>query len=131
MFVEGSKEIVCNSMHARIPNLIVKRSAWLNLCIDIQSFVNECFGAATPAPGGTHFKCLEQIQIEGHMKLRKVFSSRSQIPCDDPAQANLVSNSGNIQELAEVEFLPKGLDFNQSVNSSNQLISYDVVQAYI
>lgn len=44
MFVEGSKDIVCNSMHARIPNGIVKRNMWLNLCIDIQSFVNECFG---------------------------------------------------------------------------------------
>lgn len=118
-------------MHARIPNLLIKRNTWLNLCIDIQSFVNECFGVTTPAPGGTHFKCLEQIQIEGNLKLRKVFTSRSQIPCEDPAQANLISNSGNINELAEVEFLPKGLDFNPSVNSSNQLINYEVVQAHI
>jgi len=35
MFVEGSKEIVTNSMHARIPNSVIKRNMWLNLCIDI------------------------------------------------------------------------------------------------
>jgi len=130
MFVEGSKEIVQNSMHARIPNLIIKRNTWLNLCIDIQSFVNECFGGNS-TPGNTFYKCLEQIQIEGHMKLRKVFTSRSQIPCEDPLQANLISSSGNINELAEVEFLPKGFDFSLAVNSFNQLINYDIVNTYI
>ena len=31
-------------MHARIPNSSIKRNQWLNLGIDMQSFVNECFG---------------------------------------------------------------------------------------
>jgi hypothetical protein len=43
MFTEGAKEIVTNSMHARIPNNIIKKNQWLNLCIDVQSFVNDCF----------------------------------------------------------------------------------------
>ncbi len=43
MFTEGAKEIVINSMHARIPNSLIRRNQWLNLCIDIQSFTNECF----------------------------------------------------------------------------------------
>ncbi len=35
------------------------------------------------------------------------------------------------QELPEVEFLPKNLDFNPSVTSFNQLINYEAVQSYI
>jgi hypothetical protein len=85
MFTEGTKEIVCNSMHARIPNGIIRRNIWLNFCIDIQSFVNECFqtkqqpstGLNGLLPTANIYKFLEQIQIEGIFKIRKVFTSRS------------------------------------------------------
>ena len=43
MFTDGAKEVVCNQMHARIPNSAIKRNTWLNLCVDMQSFTNECF----------------------------------------------------------------------------------------
>ena len=46
MFSDGAKEIVSNAMHARIPNAHIKRDQWINLCIDIQSFVKECFSKA-------------------------------------------------------------------------------------
>ena len=43
------------------------------------------------------FKSLEQIQLEGAFKLRKVFSSRSQIPEFDPIPVPLQDylNSAN------------------------------------
>ena len=44
MFNEGAKDIIVNQMHARIPNSVIRRNQWLNLCIDMQSFMNECFG---------------------------------------------------------------------------------------
>ena len=47
MFTEGAKDIVTNQMHARVPNSSVKRNQWLNLCIDMQSFMNEIFGKAS------------------------------------------------------------------------------------
>jgi len=75
MFSPGAKEVVCNQMHARVPNQLFRRNQWVNLCIDVASFVNECFTQkGTP---GQNFKCIEQIQLEGSMKLRKVFTSRS------------------------------------------------------
>lgn len=52
MFTEGGKEMVVNAMHARIPNSIIKRNQWLNLCIDMQSFVNECFAKQSTAASG-------------------------------------------------------------------------------
>ncbi len=51
--VEGAKDIVVNQMHARIPNSSVRRNQWLNLCIDMQSFMNECFGKQAHTPTGS------------------------------------------------------------------------------
>ena len=48
MFVDGAKDIIVNQMHARIPNGSIKRNQWLNLCIDMQSFLNECFAKQQP-----------------------------------------------------------------------------------
>jgi hypothetical protein len=78
MFSDGAKDIVVNQMHARVPNSSIKRNQWLNLCIDVQSFMNEIFGkaasgasasvsAASNNPGEMTqttqhiYKCLEQI----------------------------------------------------------------------
>lgn len=43
MLCDGTKSITTNQMHARIPNTLVKRDCWTNLCIDVNSFVKECF----------------------------------------------------------------------------------------
>ena len=138
MFTEGAKDIVANQMHARIPNSSIKRNQWLNLGIDMQSFMNECFGKqlgtsvsgqgasqnhslgfspgdASPQLPQNVFKCLEQIQLEGRMKVRKVFSTRSQIPCEQPCDADLQLYDA----VPEVESLPRNIDFNPSVNSVN------------
>jgi len=122
MFCDGAKEIVSNQMHARVPNTFIKRDQWVNLCIDLGSFAEECFSSPSKKPGGTQgslrnrsrgdsegprkqgqqkvenaanayniqssipqrngFKCLEQLQIEGQFKLKKIFSVRNQIPID-------------------------------------------------
>ena len=47
MLCDGTKSIVTNQMHARIPNIQVRRDCWTNLCLDINSFIKECF------PGGS------------------------------------------------------------------------------
>ena len=43
MFCDGTKNIVNNQMHARIPNGMVVRERWVNVCIDVNSFVQSCF----------------------------------------------------------------------------------------
>ena len=43
MLTDGTKSMVTNQMHARIPNACVVRDRWTNLCIDINSFIKECF----------------------------------------------------------------------------------------
>mgnify|MGYP001594146034 FL=1 len=64
MFIEGAKEIIHNQMHTRIPNGSIKRNQWLNLCIDMQSFANECCSYQNKGNNGgqsntNNFKCLE------------------------------------------------------------------------
>ena len=43
MFCDGTKSIVTNQMHARIPNTMIVRDRWINLCIDVNSFIKDCF----------------------------------------------------------------------------------------
>jgi len=51
MFCDGTKSIVTNQMHARIPNGMVARDRWVNLCIDVNSFIRECFTRSSGAYG--------------------------------------------------------------------------------
>jgi hypothetical protein len=124
MFSEGTKEIVINSMHARIPTNLVRRNTWVNLCIDVQSFANECF---QPKPQANQalpniYRCLEQVQIEGHLRVRKIFTCRAQIPCEF---GDFITSE--MTEVAEVEPLPKNLDFISSIQSINQVVNIERV----
>ena len=57
MICDGTKSIVSNQMHVRIPNGQIRRDCWTNLCLDVNSFIRECFATGTSrvnaAPYGT------------------------------------------------------------------------------
>lgn len=38
-------------MHVRIPNAHIKRDQWINLCIDLQSIVKDCFSSKSVDTG--------------------------------------------------------------------------------
>jgi hypothetical protein len=46
----------------------MKRAQWLNLCIDLWSFIN-CFKGQT-------YRSLEQIYLSGGHKIRKIFTTK-------------------------------------------------------
>lgn len=69
IFTQG-KQIIRNTMHARIPNAGINRNIWTDLCIDIASVFTLCF----PKLG---FRSLESIFISGTLKLRKIISLAS------------------------------------------------------
>ena len=82
-----------------------------------------------------NFKSLEQIQLEGVFKLRKILSSRSQIPEFDPLPVPLQDNL-NVSNDAfgdntqvQTEALPAKIDFNQDVNYANQVLSYNSIKS--
>jgi hypothetical protein len=60
-----SKQIIRNTMHARIPNSFLNRNIWTDLCIDVSSVFSMCF------PGHT-FRDIDTLTISGSLKLRKI-----------------------------------------------------------
>jgi len=72
----GSKGIVINPLHARVPISCFKRDAWLNLSIDVFAFAHYCFK-------GVNIKSIDLIQLTSTCKLRKIFSMRSPLLDDD------------------------------------------------
>ena len=43
LFTDGVKSIAQNQMNAKISTSMVVRDRWINLCIDVNSFIKECF----------------------------------------------------------------------------------------
>ena len=64
-------------MHARIPSGMILEGVWLNLQIDVLSFVDSCFDA-------TNFRSIDAISISGPALVRRVFTSKSQVPDSFP-----------------------------------------------
>ncbi|KAI9094901.1 hypothetical protein DFS34DRAFT_627616 [Phlyctochytrium arcticum] len=78
-----------------LPNLI--RSKWLNLCIDIPSFL--------PEP----YRCLHSIRIGGTCRIRRIFTTRQTISDFD----NEGCGAG----------VPSAMEFGSGIESVNQVIS--------
>ena len=64
-------------MHARIPSAMILEGVWLNLQFDVQSFVETCFDA-------TNFRSIDAISISGPALVRRVFTSKNQVPDSFP-----------------------------------------------
>ena len=64
-------------MHARIPSAMILEGVWLNLQIDIPSFVENTFEK-------TGFRSIDAINIQGPALVRKVCTCKSQVPDSFP-----------------------------------------------
>jgi len=74
-------------------------------------------------------KHIEQIQLEGNFKLKKVFSTRNQIHVDasDDELRDMVQPDKNLK----TEPINPKLDFNQEVQHVNQVLNFERIQTYI
>lgn len=43
MINDGRRDIIKNQTHCRMPSSFIKKDVWVNLCIDLNSIVEECF----------------------------------------------------------------------------------------
>ena len=107
IFSSASKEFALTPLHARIPNSSFLRNSWVNLSIDIVSFVNYCF------PGNT-FRSLENILINSFCKIRKVYTMRAPL-WETDLQTGDISTQG--------EQIPKNIDYPPGVQFFNQIIT--------
>src|SRR5688572_27137339 len=102
MFSTSSKDIVINPLHCRIPLLNIPVGVWVNLSIDVLSFVADCFKSQT-------FRSIDFISITANCKIKRVFSMRSALmEWDKP---NINNNNSNLEDfpLEYAEVLPKNL----------------------
>ena len=118
IFHSGAKEIVTNPLHARIPLDCFRRGEWVNLSIDVLSFVHECFK-------GYSFRSIDSIYLTSHCKLRRIFSMKSPILETD------VEDDIEYLELSGYERPPRAQDFPPGVFYKNQLVFLARVQMLI
>jgi len=59
MLSTSFKDLSSTPLHAKLPLAILKRDMWLNLCLDLRSFINEMFPNQT-------YKSLEDFTISGN-----------------------------------------------------------------
>ncbi|CAD5118978.1 DgyrCDS7641 [Dimorphilus gyrociliatus] len=102
-FTTNAKDMKRETFHARIPLGIVKRKTWLNLCVDVISFMklwNE-----------ENFNAIENLSISANCKLRRIFV--------------LKPNTTNTESSASSDIrIPKHFEYSHSLNHETQLIDY-------
>ncbi|CAG5120808.1 unnamed protein product, partial [Candidula unifasciata] len=91
----AQKETQVTPLHAKFPLTIVRRAVWLNLVIDMVSFIGETWTNQT-------FRCIDHISVSANCKLRRVFTMKSQPPDttdDDELFGYCSSNSGDLDSI--------------------------------
>ena len=126
VFCDSVKEVTSSYNQVRVPNIYFVTNKWLNLCINIQSFAQELRVSSektNSAPKGQPmFKTLESLTVGGEfLKLKRIFTSRSQIPPQDVLE--ILSSPNSVDEMydngAKVENLPKNMDYLSTVQKVN------------
>ena len=95
------REISVTAFHVKIPLSILKRGTWLNLCLDLLSFVADSFKGQT-------YRALESIVVCANCRLRRVFSMKNQ-PRDDSGIHDLIDNGDEENVMGGI---PKSLQFS-------------------
>jgi hypothetical protein len=118
MFSTSSKDIVINTLHCRIPiNVNIPIGVWVNLSIDVLSFVSDCFKFQT-------FRSIDYISITANCKIRRIFSMRNSL-----MECNKSNNEDFPLEYGEI--LPKNLALPADTFQENINYSIDKVKQYL
>ena len=104
-----SKEFIINQMHCRIPIINIPTNIWINLSIDILSFVSECFK-------GQSFRAIDSICLSADCKLRRICGMRQ-----------LYTLSAEEYSQGDDSILPKGFIFPNDI----KYINFDLDMNYI
>lgn len=80
MFHTGAKGIKVQHHHARIPIDEFKTEQWVNISINVLSFVKHCYQSKS---NSFNFRSLDSIMLKGHMLVRKIFTMRDSLQDSD------------------------------------------------
>ena len=104
-----SKEFIINQMHCRIPIINIPTNIWINLSIDMLSFVSECFK-------GQSFRAIDSICLSADCKIRRICGMRQ-----------LYTLSADEYSQGDDSILPKGFIFPNDI----KYINFDLDMNYI
>jgi len=114
-----------NSHHVRIPLQPLPMNIWVNVSLDILSFISECFGNIT-------FRSIEMISISSCCKVRRIFSMRSGLPEKSiPVSSfnyhdeKLDSNNYYSEELSKNLVLPTFIKY-ENININYDIVKYQI-----
>ncbi|KAJ8301141.1 hypothetical protein KUTeg_020128 [Tegillarca granosa] len=113
LFSSSQKETQVTPLHAKIPLAVLRRSTWVNFCVDLVSMVGETWRSQT-------FKCIESICVSANCKLRKIFTMKIQPPDTAGDEELYGCPSGNAAELDQI---PKQCQFASDVHHITQFAS--------
>lgn len=102
-----SKEFIMNQLHCRIPIINIPTGIWINFCIDILSFVSECFK-------GQSFRAIDSICLSADCKVRRICGMRQLY----------TKSAEEYLNLGEETLLPKGFILPGDVQCVN--INFDM-----
>lgn len=121
MFSTSSKEIIINPLHCRVPLLYLPMNKWINVSIDVLSFVSECFKTQT-------FRSIDFISLSGSCKVRKVFTMRNSLP--DGNSNNFIFNGRNDDYVYDInDLIPKSMNFSNEVVYENINVNHEKAQS--
>lgn len=120
----SAREISITPLHAKLNISLVKRDTWLNLCIDLSSFISDVFLKQT-------FKCLDLIVIAGNCKVRKIFTMRNQPPDTTGLDFDAMDSYDAKQPYFQLENVPPNVQFSSSVMYMTQVINVNKIRSEI
>ena len=113
LFSACSKEFVINNYHCRLPLINFPTNTWVNLSIDIISFVNSCFSSE-------NFRAIDFICLSADCKIRKICAMRK----------NFTDSLNDYFENDESS-IPKNFLLPSNINFTNLNIDMNYIQSNI
>ncbi|KAL4474723.1 hypothetical protein ABPG72_002316 [Tetrahymena utriculariae] len=116
--VSALNKIETKYFHVKVPNYIIRRGEWLNLSIDVNSFME--------AWKGTTFRSIDSITIGSTCRIRRIFSMKNplfEFSSEDNAEEQMYLQS-SLYNQQKPEDIPKNFAFPPGFQYSNQLVNY-------
>ncbi|EGR33031.1 hypothetical protein IMG5_063170 [Ichthyophthirius multifiliis] len=115
--VSALNKIEKKFFHVKVPNDIIKHGTWMNLSIDVNSFMEVWKGQT--------FRSIDSVIIGSHCKLRRIFTMRSPL-FEYGEEENQLSQQYYCSQL--LEDVPKNINFPPGIQYINQIINYQKIE---
>ncbi|CAI2384210.1 unnamed protein product [Moneuplotes crassus] len=111
IFHKGTKGIKIEHHHSRIPINCFTVGKWMNLSINIKSFINHCYNTKKSS---FNYKSLDSISIKGNLMIKKMFTMNN----------SLLDTEGYADpESFKVDEIPKTMNYAPNVPYVAQVIT--------